>query len=384
MSEPGPGAASASPAVAYRQVDECRIAAPPHECFELVLAIRRYGEWWRRVACEPLGPEGRLRVGSRFRFSGGPVSWIIEVRGLVPSRRIDLQYVEGDLLGPVRWEFLREGDGTRVRYAYLGITPNSDYTRASFASGRSLALHTQVMQEDAFAGLRRILEGSGDPTGGDLFETLHTQRAVRRFRTDPVPDAVLRHVLEAATRAPSARNAQPWHFVAVRDPTLRERLAAIYLGVWEQARAHTDRTDADADIKHCPGYGAMMEHVDELARRLGEVPVLVLACLDTRLLGPLVDDEGRIRSPLAAYASILPAVQNLMLAARGLGLGTTLTTLATGAEPSVRDVVGLPEHFHVAALIPLGYPERRFRPTRRRPVDEVASLDRWGTPLPRA
>lgn len=384
MSEPGSGPAEVSPAVAYHHVDECRIAAPAHECFELVLAIRRYAEWWQRIACEPLGPEGRLRVGSRFRFSGGPVSWVIEVRGLVPNRRIDLEYVEGDLLGPVRWEFLPDGDGTRVRYAYLGVRPNTDSTRASFASGRSLALHSQVMQEDAFAGLRRILEDGGDPSGSDLFETLHTQRAVRRFRPDPVPDAVLRHVLEAATRAPSARNAQPWHFVAVRDSALRSRLAEIYLSVWEQARAHTERTDADADIKHRPGYGTMMEHVDELARHLAEIPVLVLACLDTSLLGPLVDEAGRIRSPLAAYASILPAVQNLMLAARGLGLGTTLTTLATGAEAAVRDVVGLPAHFHVAALLPLGYPRHRFRTTKRRSLDEVVSLDRYGEPLPRS
>jgi nitroreductase len=381
MSESSPTPTSGPPAIAYHHVDECRIAAPAHECFELVLAVRRYAEWWQRIGCEPLGPEGRLRVGSRFRFSGGPVRWIIEVRGLVPYRRIDLEYVEGDLLGPVCWEFLADGTETRVRYAYRGVRPNSEYTRASFASGRSLALHSQVMQEDAFAGLRRILEGGGDPTGSDLFETLHTQRAVRRFRADPVPDAVLRHVLEAATRAPSARNAQPWHFVAVRDPALRARLAGIYLAVWDQARTHTERTDADADIKHRPGYGAMMQHVDELAHHLADVPVFMLACLDTRLLGPLVDESGQIRSPLAAYASILPAVQNLMLAARGLGLGTTLTTLATSAEAAVRDVVALPSHFHVAALLPLGYPERRFRPTRRRPLAEVASLDRYGEPL---
>jgi nitroreductase len=370
-------------ATAYFHSDECLIRAPARDCFELVLAIRRYGEWWRRVGCEPLGPEGSLRVGSRFRFSGGPVSWIVEVRGLHPWRRIDLEYAEGDLLGPVRWELVPEGDATRVRYVYAGVRPNSDYTRASFASGRSLRLHSQVMQEDAFAGLRRILEGGGDPSGSDLFEALHTQSAVRRFRPDPVPDPVLRQVLEAATRAPSARNAQPWHFVAVRDAALRAELGRLYLAAWEQARAHTERTGADADIEHRPGYARMMVRVDDLARHLADVPVLVLACLDTRELGPLADAEGRIRSPLAAYASILPAVQNLMLAARGLGLGTTLTTLAAAVEADLRAVVALPAELHVAALIPLGYPERRFRPTRRRPLEEVASIDRYGTPLPR-
>jgi len=370
-------------ATPYHHSDECVIRAPVRDCFELVLAIRRYGEWWQRVAGEPLGPEGRLRVGSRFRFSGGPVSWIIEVRGVHPWRRIDLEYAEGDMLGPVRWEFLAEGDVTRVRYVYAGVRPNSGYTRASFASGRSLRLHSEVMQEDAFAGLRRILEGGGDPSGSDLFEALHTQSAVRKFRSDPVPDAVLRHVLEAATRAPSARNAQPWHFVAVKDEARRAEIARLYLAVWEQARAHTERTDADADIKGRPGYAAMMQRVDDLARHLADVPVLVIACLDTGQLGPLVDDRGRIRSPLAAYASILPAVQNLMLAARGLGLGTTLTTLTSAVEDDLRAIVGLPPELHVAALIPLGYPERRFRATRRRPLEEVASLDRYGEPFPR-
>jgi nitroreductase/uncharacterized protein YndB with AHSA1/START domain len=368
--------------VAYFQVDETVVAAPPARCYELVLAIRRYGEWWQRVRCEVLGSEGVLRVGSRFRMSGGPVSWVVEVTGLAPPRAVELRYIAGDLLGPVRWEFLPHPRGTRVRYAYRGVRPASDHTARVFASGRGLRLHSRAMRDDAFAGLRRVVEApAADVTGGDLFEALHSQRAVRRFRRAPLADAVLRQILAAATRAPSARNAQPWAFVALRDAALRRAVGRVYRDAWQRAQAFTARTDADADIRGRADYAPMMRAVDHLAEHLHEAPVLVLCCLDTNRLGPMADGHGHIVAPLSAYASIFPAVQNLMLAARGLGVGSTLTTLLYGAEVALRDAVGIPDHVHVAALVPLGYPTRPFRATQRRPLDEVAFVDRWGTPL---
>lgn len=215
-------------------------------------------------------------------------------------------------------------------------------------------------------------------SGCDLFEALHTQRSVRRFRSDPVPDTVLRQVLEAATRAPSARNAQPWFFVAVRDRELRQTLATLYLSAWRLAQSYAAAHDADADIKEQPGYARMMQSVDELATHLDSAPVLVLACLDTTQLGPLADGAGRIVAPQSAYASIFPAVQNLMLAARGLGLGSTLTTLHQIVEAEMRAAIGIPSHVHIAALVPLGYPQRPFRTNTRKPVEAVAFLDRWG------
>jgi len=216
----------------------------------------------------------------------------------------------------------------------------------------------------------------------DLFEVLHTQRAVRRFRPEPISDAVLREILAAATRAPSARNAQPWGFVAVRDAAIKIEIGRHYLAAWRAAQAHTAQVDADADIKDCRDYPRMMRAVDELATHLDQAPVLVLCCLDTAQLGSMVDASGRIRAPQSAYASIFPAVQNLMLAARGLGVGSTLTTLFLQAEADLRRTVGLPDHLHIAALVPLGYPTRPFRITTRKPLQAVAFLDRWGNPLP--
>lgn len=366
---------------AYFHADTTRIAAPARDCYELVTAIRRYGEWWKRIHCEPLGSEGVLRVGSRYRFRGGPVSCVVEVTGLRPWHRIDLRYAEGDMLGPVSWEFLEDDGTTLVRYAYGGVKPNSEYTRQSFANGRSLSVHAEAMQNDAFAGMRRLLEHPHQLDGGDLFTAIHTLRAVRRFRPDPVPVSALRQIIEAATRAASARNTQPWNFLVVRSEVKKAEVARLYLAAWRQAQAYTAQTDADADIKDRPDYGGMMRDVNVLAERLHEAPVLILACLDVHQLGPLADRSGRIVAPQSAYASIFPAVQNLMLAARGLGLGTTLTTVFAAAEGQLRQALGIPQHVHVAALIPLGYPRTPFRVTRRKPLRQVAFLDKWGEEL---
>ena len=369
-------------APAYFHSDEAFVRAPARDCYELILAVRRYAQWWTRVRCEPLGAEGILRVGSRFRFAGGPVSWTVEVAAVAPWRRIDLLYAEGDLLGPVSWELIAEGAATRVRYAYRGVRPNSEYTERSFASGHALRLHSEVMRDDAFAGMRRILENGNGASGGDLFEAIHTTRAVRRFRDEPVPDAILHEILAAATRAASARNAQPWYFLAVRAAEPKRIIGELYLKAWRQAQTYTESTHADADVEARPDYPEMMRRVDHLATHLAAAPVLILACLDTRQLGPIADRAGNILSPASAYASIFPAVQNLVLAARGLGLGTTLTTVHLAVEDEIRAALGIPAHVRVAALVPLGYPTRPFRPTERKPVSEVAFLDAWGNPFP--
>ncbi len=231
---------------------------------------------------------------------------------------------------------------------------------------------------DGSPEVRRALQGAHAGSGADLFEALYTLTSVRRFRPDPVPDRVLWSILEAATHAPSARNAQPWYFVVVRDATAKREIAALYLSAWQQAQAYTVGTDADADVKHRPGYATMMRRVDELATHMHDVPVLVLACLDTTQLGPMVDAAGHIVAPQSAYASIFPAVQSLMLAARGLGVGSTLTTVHAIVESEMRAVVGIPQDVHIAALVPLGYPVRPFRVGKRKAVEDVAFFDRWG------
>jgi len=216
----------------------------------------------------------------------------------------------------------------------------------------------------------------------DFFEVVETQRALRRFRAEPVTDAALNRILDAATRAPSARGAEPWVFIVVRDRTLREEIGRRYREAWEVGQRYTHDTDADRDVRDLPHYGRMMRAAGELASTLHQAPVVIACCLDHSRLGPLAGPDGSLRAPAAAYASIFPAVQNLLLAARALGLGTTLTTLHRTFEGDLRTLLGLPAHIEVAALVPLGHPSDRFGPTRRRPLSEVAYLDRWGAPLP--
>jgi len=204
-----------------------------------------------------------------------------------------------------------------------------------------------------------------------LREAIYSLRAMRRLRPDPVPEADLRFAVDAATRAPSARNRQPWAFVVVTDPEPRRRLAEIYLELAQ--RFIRDGSLAD------PRLPEPAKEIDRralaLAERLGEAPALVLAVM--RGAPP--------RDPAAAsawYGSIYPAVQNLMLAARSRGLGTTLTTLHKARERDVKALLGIPDGWETIALIPIGYPAGGFAPPRREPSWRATHWQRWGHHVP--
>jgi nitroreductase len=215
----------------------------------------------------------------------------------------------------------------------------------------------------------------------DFFTVVDTQRALRRFRPDPVPDALLARILSAATRAPSARGAEPWGFVVVRDPARKRAIGEHYRCAWEIGATLTQATDADRDVRQSPHYARMMRAAADLAAAFGDTPALVVCCLDHRRLGPIAGPDGELRSPVSAYASIFPAVQNLLLAAHALGLGGTLTTLHRGFEEALKTLLDVPPAVEVAAIVPLGWPRDRPGPTRRRPLTEVAFRERWGVPF---
>ncbi len=201
----------------------------------------------------------------------------------------------------------------------------------------------------------------------NLFEAMHTQRAVRRFAPDPVPSEAVSRVLAAATRAPSGGNSQPWSFLVLRDAEVRRQVGALYRDAWEAGGI--DRFTSDPD----PAKARVYKSAKYLAERMGEAPVLVLACIESGGRGP----------SFTTGASIYPAVQNLMLAARALGLGTVITTIHRGREGEIKKLLSIPDDVTTAALIPMGYPAEgaSFGPVRRRPVSEVTYLDRWGQPL---
>jgi len=198
-----------------------------------------------------------------------------------------------------------------------------------------------------------------------LFDAMRTQRAIRRFKPDPVPDEAITAILEAATHAPSGTNRQPWRFIVIRDSNTKQRIGQWYLDGW---------LDAYGGVR--PGQGIssrVYQSADNLAYHMGEAPVLILVCVD---YSPGKPHPG----PITMGASIYPAVQNLLLAARAIGLGTVLTTLHRLHEDDIKELLGIPESVETAALIPVGYPAEgeHFGGSRRKPVGELTYYERWG------
>jgi len=196
----------------------------------------------------------------------------------------------------------------------------------------------------------------------DIFEAMHSQRAMRRLKTDPVPDELVWKVLDSAVQAPSGGNRQPWNFIVIKDTEKKRRIGEWYLEAWNASYGRArDAMLAD------PVQARVFRSADYLANHIVDVPVLIIAT---------VRAEG-VAAVSGAGASIFPALQNLMLAARALGLGTTLTTLHRVHEADVKEMLGVPGGVETMAMIPLGWPVGKFGPPRRRPVEEVTYWDSW-------
>ncbi|MBA3655302.1 MAG: nitroreductase family protein [Actinobacteria bacterium] len=199
---------------------------------------------------------------------------------------------------------------------------------------------------------------------------MSTARAIRRYRPDPVPDDVLRRCLEAATWAPSGGNRQAWRFVVLRSPEVRAVLGPAYRKGWAEMSGGYG-IEGDIDPSDDSPVARMGRTMQRFVDAFEDVPVYVLFCL-----------KGRGRTHLSEGASIYPALQNFILAARAEGLGTVVTSWFLIAEDELRQVIGIPDDWLLAALLPIGYPVGRHGPVRRRPVEEVTYRDRWDTPFP--
>jgi nitroreductase len=215
-----------------------------------------------------------------------------------------------------------------------------------------------------------------------LFEAMYSARALRRFRPEPVPDQVISRILDAAIQAPSGGNRQGWLFVVVKDPEQRTKLADIYkraakiVMAFYAERGRPEHMDERQYTQFLASGIYLHEHMDE-------APVLLLPCIRSESLAPPAVAQTLDQAALATEiertkcASIYPAVQNIVLACRALGLGTVITTNHLIYEDEVKEVLGLPAHVQTHALMPIGYPRGKFGPVRRRPISEVAILDRW-------
>jgi len=195
-----------------------------------------------------------------------------------------------------------------------------------------------------------------------------TCRALRRLRGDPVPDVAIRRLVEAANHAPSGRNLQRARWIVVRDPEQRRRIADL------NRRASFDHATTERDAaREVPHHDRerrrrMWDAVLWQADHMHEAPVIVVACC---IMDDADQDPGRYAS------SVWPGIQNLLLAARGSGLGAVPTTYALGLREELEAVLELPPHVRAQAVIPIGFPRGRFGPVRRLPVDDVMMFDRW-------
>jgi nitroreductase len=197
----------------------------------------------------------------------------------------------------------------------------------------------------------------------DFFEVVQTQRAARSFRPDDVDDETVTRVLTAATHAPSAENSQPFVFIVVRDPSVRAAIGEITARLWRGgARAMEEKRLSPAFLREVD-VGA--------TGGIAGAPVLIVVCGDTRLTYPQSLD-----------ASVFPAVQNLLLAAHALGLGSTLTTMPVVAGDELSETLGLPSEVVPLAVVPLGHLPAPLGAPRRRPLSEKAHLNRYGDPFP--
>ncbi|TQJ50551.1 nitroreductase family protein [Phycicoccus sp. SLBN-51] len=218
----------------------------------------------------------------------------------------------------------------------------------------------------------------------DLYEVMRTTAAVREFTDDPLPDEVLHRILDNARFAPSGGNRQGVQIIVVRDPAMRERLVEVTEP--GARRYHAQRAAGETPWNAYTPSGVTDRQVAQTAvpasvtEPLRRAAVILVVCVDLRRVAALDKDLDRVG--VVAGASVYPLVWNILLAARNEGFGGTITTMAVAEEPALKRLLGIPEPFAVAAVVPLGKPVRQLTRLRRLSVDEMTHSEHWnGAPL---
>ena len=204
-----------------------------------------------------------------------------------------------------------------------------------------------------------------------LLEGLTTTRSIRRYTDQPVTEEQLRAVMFAATRAPTGSNRQPFRFVVLVDgPVAAEAkrlIATSAAAIWSEKRRH-DGYDSGSGVQADSPKARMAASMEHYVDNFEKVPVLILPCMI------------RYRSPGSFEgSSIYPACQNILLAARAVGLGGVFTGFHFSVERELRHLIGIPDDATVAGTITLGWPAGSQGPVRRRPLSELVYADRWGS-----
>lgn len=216
----------------------------------------------------------------------------------------------------------------------------------------------------------RSLGALRDRMSMPLEEAMLTQRAVRRVLPDPVDDALVLRCIELALRAPTGSNGQNWEFVVVTDPEPKALLAKRYRQAWSIYGSLGRRVN-----RKNPAMLKVLDAVQWQVDNFEQIPTLVVPCLKGSRV-PFMPSPPI--GPSSYYGSIYPSVQNLLLAARSVGLGASLITLPLWSSTSARRALGLPVSVMPACVVPLGWPRGRYGPTTRRDVGSVTHLNEYG------
>lgn len=207
--------------------------------------------------------------------------------------------------------------------------------------------------------------------GIPLVDAMRTQRAIRRLHPDPVDWTILREVLDLALKAPTSSNSQDWVFIVVTDPEQKRRLANIYRlgGLARPLMSPGRQAPSSAMERQWNAVQWQFEHFHE-------VPAFIIPCYRRNLRHrPTGWPQLSVSS---FYGSVYPAVQNILLACRAVGLGASLQTLPIWFLPGVRRVLGLPRSHVPVCILPVGWARGRYGPTQRPAIEEVVHFDRFG------
>jgi len=205
----------------------------------------------------------------------------------------------------------------------------------------------------------------------NVFEIIQTTRSMRRLKPDPVPDELIRKILEAGACAANGGNTQRWRFLVIKDPAIKKAVQVWYKKAFDEVIGPRYASSAPPPGVTAERYQRQHGAVEYLTEHFHEAPVWIVACIEDK------SPPNRVSG-----ASIYPAVQNMLLATRALGLGSTLTTRHLLYEKEAEAAMGLPEGVHSYAILPIGYPMGKFGSVGRGALADIVYQDKWGQTYP--
>jgi nitroreductase len=215
----------------------------------------------------------------------------------------------------------------------------------------------------------------------ELYDVMRTTGAVREFTQEPLPDDTLQRILENARFAPTVGNRQGTRVVVIRDLATRERLAELTIPGAQRYLAQAAHGESPWNPLAKCGVDAQTIAVTDASTfgaPLVAAPVVLVFCIDLGVVAAIDQDLDRIG--VVSGASVYPFVWNVLLGARNEGFGGVLTTMVIAQEPAVRDLLGIPDRFAVAAVVPLGKPAHQVKKLTRKPLQDIVTYNRFDGP----